>query len=79
MTLEEIEGELLDVGAPLAKRRYADVDAAQTIEQVRAEQPLFDQRREAAVGGRDDPDVDAVAAVAAEAFDAAAAELLEET
>ena len=36
---------------------YPDVDAAQAIEEIRTKQPLLHQRRQTAIGGRHDPDI----------------------
>ena len=53
----------------LAERRHTNVDAAQPIEQIGPEQSLLHQRRKTAIGRRDDPDVDAVAGIPADALD----------
>ena len=69
MAGEKVLHQLEDVAAPLAKRGHADVDAAQAIEQIGAERPLLHEIRESAIGRGDDPDVDPVHTVAADAFD----------
>ena len=69
MPLKEILRELQNVGPSLAQRRHTDVDAAQAIEEVRPKQPTLDESRQAAVGCGDDPDVDAVRALAADPLD----------
>src|SRR5438105_13306455 len=68
MALEKIQRELQNVGPALAKRRHADIDAAEAIEKVRSEQPLLHQRRQAAIRCRDDPDVHSLNGVTADAL-----------
>ncbi len=69
VTLEKVVRELDDVGAPLAQRGHAHVDAAQAIEQVGPKQPLLDEILQTAVRSGNDPDVDAMCAVSADALD----------
>ena len=69
MSLEKIRGQFLDVGPALAQRRHANVDAAEPIIQIGPKQLALDQIPQAAIGRGDDPDVDAVGAIAADALD----------
>ena len=69
VTLEKVVGELQHIGPPFAQRRHANVHTAQAIEQIGPEQPAVDHLGQAPVGGRDDPDVDATGAVAADPLD----------
>ena len=69
MALEEILRQLENVGPALAERRRVHLDPAQAVEEVGTEQTPLDQSGEAAVGGGDDANVDAVRAVAADPFD----------
>ena len=59
-----VSPELL--GAPLAKRRNPDVDAAQPVIHVGTKQLPLDQIQETAVGGGDNPDVEPVGGGAAD-------------
>src|SRR5471030_2253276 len=69
MPLEKVQGELQNVGTTLAECRHANVDPAQAIEEIWAEEPLLDQRGQAAIGRRHNPDIHAMAAVPADALD----------
>ncbi|HMD34698.1 MAG TPA: hypothetical protein VKH42_07015 [Vicinamibacterales bacterium] len=61
--------ELQDVVRALAQRRHANVHAAQPVEEVGAKAFPLDALAKTAVGGGDDPDVDAVRPVAADTLD----------
>ena len=67
-TLEEVGGQLNDVGSAFAQRRHAQVDPAEPVEEVGAKQLPLHHLGEAAVGGGDDADVDALAAGATDPF-----------
>ncbi len=54
----EVAGQLGDVGAALAQRRYLQRHHLQPIEQVLAELALGNQARQVAVGRRQDAQVD---------------------
>ena len=69
MAFEEVAGQLGDVVLPLPERGHEDVDAAQPVVQVGAEQLPLDQPPQAAIGGGDDPDVDALRTLTAHALD----------
>jgi hypothetical protein len=69
VAVEEVARQLQDVVAPFAKRRHTNVNAAQPIEEIRTEQFAIDQLAERPVGCRDNADVDAVNAVAADPLD----------
>ena len=66
MALQKIVRELENVGAPLAERRYAHVDTAQPVEQVRAKDTSLDEFGQPPVGCRDDSNVDAMRAASAD-------------
>ena len=66
---EEIPRELEDVVAPLTQGRHRDIHARQPIEQIGAELLALDQPAEPPIGCRNDPHVDAVSAMAADALD----------
>ena len=66
MPIEEISGELQDVRLALAQGRHVNLHAAQPVEQVRTEQPLGHELLQTAVGGGDNPDIDAMDAVTAD-------------
>ncbi len=68
MTFEEVGRQLDDVRAALAQRRHAEVHTSEPVEKVGAKQLPIDHVGEAAVGGRDDADVDALRAGAAHPF-----------
>src|SRR5471032_20744 len=69
MSFEKIPGELQHVFPPLPKRRHTQIDAAQTVEEVGAEQAAIDQLGQTAVGGGDNSDVYPVNAVPAHSLD----------
>ena len=69
VTREEVARQLGDVVAPLAQRRHVDLDAAQPVVQVGAEEPLLDHPGERPVGRGDDARVHPLAAGAADALD----------
>src|SRR6185503_16905553 len=60
--VEQVDGEEPDVAAPLAERRQPDRKDAEPVVEVAPEAPLVRGLAEVAVGGRDDPHVDLVAA-----------------
>ena len=53
----------------MPQRRHANLDAAQPIEQIGAEQPAIDEPRQRAIRRGDDPRVDLPRAAAADALD----------
>jgi len=53
MPRQEIRGELRNVLAPQPERRHVDVDPAEPVEQVRAEEPAREELRQRTVGGDD--------------------------
>src|SRR5204862_5632987 len=59
VAFQKIVRELENVGAPLAECRYAHVDTAQAVEQVRAKATSLDEFGQPPVGCRDDSNVDA--------------------
>ncbi len=56
--LDEGAREFEHVVATLAQRGQADLDHAQTVEQILAKLPLLDRAHEFTVGGGENPDVD---------------------
>src|SRR5690606_37210249 len=76
--LEEMARELHDVVAALAERRNVDREYAQAIVEVLAEASRGDLLLEIAVRRRDDPDVDRVRAVVADALELALLEHAQE-
>src|SRR5437667_376891 len=75
---EEMLGQRGNVLAAVAKGREDDLDDVEAIEEVLAEAPLADQRREVTVGGRDHAHVDGRGLRRAEPPDLAALECAEE-
>ena len=69
MAVEELPGEFQDVFVSLTQRRHPDVDAAQSVIEVGPEQLPVDKPGQGAIGRRDNSDVHAMDAVAADAFD----------
>ena len=55
---EEMAGNERDVLSALAQRRQADREDVEPVEEVLAERSLLDERAEAAIGGRNEADVD---------------------
>ena len=66
--IEEVFGELQNVGSAFAKRWHPDVDATQAIKEIRTKQLSIHEVREAAVRRGDDADVEPVSGLTANAL-----------
>src|SRR5207245_4316717 len=69
VALEEIVGELEDVGTPLTKRRHAHVDAAQPVKEIRSKNRALNEVGEPPVRRCDNSNIDAMRAASADALD----------
>ena len=71
---QEIFGQRQDVLGPLGQRRQGDLDDVQAIEQILAETPFADQRRQVRIGGADDARAGLARAAGAELLELAGLE-----
>src|SRR5579862_1835442 len=69
MSLEKVSSEFQYIVASFSQGRDADIDAAQSVEEVCAKQATIDERRETAIGRRKDANVDAASPTTADPFD----------